>query len=128
MSQNSPVADSALIYVSGGTHGNTQIKVDLMTLDFESGVPPEPTFSFLSASPNPFTDQVTLHVYLANNFDGEISMIDVLGRKMISFPSTSLKKGENEMVLNTSSLPAGNYWCLFSSGKELSRIRLNKAN
>lgn len=127
ISQYSNDADSALIYVNGGTHANTEIKVDLMTFDFGSGVPPEPTFSFLSASPNPFTDQVTLHVFLSNEFDGEISIIDALGRKIISIPAVLLTKGENEMVLNTSSLPSGNYWCVFSSGNELGRIRLIKA-
>ena len=128
ISQNSPNADSALVYVSGGTHENTEIKVDLMTLDFESAVPPEPAFSFLSASPNPFIDQVTLHLFLTSEFNGEISIIDVLGRKMISIPAALVSKGENEIPLNTSSLPSGNYWCVFSSEKEVGRIRMVKAN
>ena len=59
--------------------------------------------------PNPAKDQLKIHLFTNDDENGEVFIMDISGRALISMP-VQLFEGENSISMNTSELPSGIYF------------------
>lgn len=64
----------------------------------------------LSASPNPTTGRLTVHLTLPQPARAALVLRDVLGREVLRRPATLLATGDHSLALDLSALPAGMYF------------------
>jgi hypothetical protein len=69
----------------------------------------------LTAYPVPFKDNLNVKVESPLNMNGTLSLYNGIGQKVQDFGTYTLKKGENEINLNTVELPIGLYFIRMTS-------------
>jgi hypothetical protein len=69
----------------------------------------------LTAYPVPFKDNLNIKVASPLNMNGTLSLYNGIGQKVQDFGTYTLKKGENEINLNTVELPIGLYFIRMTS-------------
>ena len=75
--------------------------------------------------PNPAKDVATLSVNLVNSDNATISVVDLMGREVINLGEQSLKSGENQININTSSLNGGLYYVRVVTNNGMVTNKLN---
>ena len=75
--------------------------------------------------PNPAKDIATLSVNLVNSDNATISVVDLMGREVINLGEQSLKSGENQININTSSLNGGLYYVRVVTNNGMVTNKLN---
>ncbi|WP_339629603.1 HYR domain-containing protein [uncultured Maribacter sp.] len=69
----------------------------------------------LTAYPVPFKDYINLKIESPLNMNGTLSLYNGIGQKLQDFGSYTLKKGDNEINLNTGEIPRGLYFIRMTS-------------
>ncbi len=80
------------------------------------------------AYPNPAKDRVNLEVSMTRATNANISVVDMLGREVISLGEVNLSTGKNTFELNTSSLSNGAYLVkiISNDGMVSKKININR--
>lgn len=73
----------------------------------------------LSASPNPFNISTNIFYKTTNSSHNNLSIFDVLGRKVATLVNEYQQKGEYSLVWNANSETSGIYFCIFESNNQL---------
>ncbi len=61
--------------------------------------------------PNPFSTTTTIEYFLPEDSEGELSIIDLTGKKLLELEKGLLKAGAHRIELNSSQLSEGIYYC-----------------
>ncbi|MBK6764842.1 MAG: T9SS type A sorting domain-containing protein [bacterium] len=64
----------------------------------------------LTAYPNPFNAQATLSFTLPQTGRTSLTIFDVLGRVVQSYPAEVLQAGQHQIRLDAGNLATGSYW------------------
>jgi hypothetical protein len=78
----------------------------------------------LNITPNPAKDNINLLVVSTSDQEGELSIYNVQGARLIFQPSVTLAKGNNNLNINIGDLVPGNYFVSIKSGDQLTTQRL----
>lgn len=80
------------------------------------------------AYPNPVNDMLNLEISMLESTHANISVVDMLGREVISLGEVSLATGNNKFEINTSNLSNGAYFVkiISNSGITSKKISVNR--
>lgn len=80
------------------------------------------------AYPNPVNDMLNLEISMLESTHANISVVDMLGREVISLGEVSLSTGNNKFEINTSNLSNGAYFVkiISNSGITSKKISVNR--
>ncbi len=80
------------------------------------------------AYPNPAKDRVNLEISMTKSTNANISVVDMLGREVISLGDVNLSTGKNTFELNTSALSNGAYLVkiISNDGMVSKKININR--
>lgn len=115
-----PIIDSPYVYVHQITDQHTGIedgRNSTILTDYS-----------LSAYPNPFNASVKISYTLPYDSNVELSIYDMLGRKLTTLVKGLEKKGSHEVIFNASNFPSGIYLYTIYSGsyKKTNKLMLLK--
>jgi hypothetical protein len=83
-----------------------------------------PTAFYMSMSPNPVLDESFLNIFSAENGDGVIRIVDVLGRTLQS-KECRLEKGENHLLVDWRPITVpGSYYVILEYGDEINALKV----
>lgn len=132
-----PATAGASVYVrlTAGSSGGPFVTTTKRILAEESDDPPCDPYQYrltlannthfttptLLLYPNPATDEVTLRLKDGGITTYEISIFDILGREVQKFKGGTQNPRIDDISMDISLLPSGNYWLSFRS-KEISTI------
>jgi hypothetical protein len=80
--------------------------------------------SFVSLYPNPTSNEAIVNISLQDRERVSISVIDLLGKVVISGIEKDLNSGNNEVSLNTTSLKNGVYFVQVTAGGKSNKIKM----
>jgi len=78
----------------------------------------------VSVYPNPFNPSATIKVNSSSPGVTTFSVVDLLGRKVLSLPDQNLSEGINEIPLNAGLLSSGLYFLKVTSGRKSQTLKL----
>ena len=80
------------------------------------------------AYPNPVNDMLNLEISMLESTHANISVVDMLGREVISLGEVALATGNNKFEINTSNLSNGAYFVkiISNSGITSKKISVNR--
>lgn len=84
--------------------------------------------SFLKLFPNPTGDAATVAISLKQAEHYEFTIVDLNGRQVMETVARELNAGDNQIHLNTSALPNGQYIVKVASGNQTVSIRMTIAH
>lgn len=98
-------------------HGGNNIFIDDINIAIDAGIRDvTEDISLLSLYPNPTNDNCTLKFNLQLPKTLSVSVVNVLGQKVLTLVNTLYNEGENSVNLKTSNLPQGMYTIQLSDG------------
>ncbi len=135
MKEVSVSSDSGFIAVGFTSHfiGTTDflaIKMDRMgntdpVSILENGLNESLSYTLSQNYPNPFNSTTVISYSLSIDSHVELSLVDVLGRKVITLVNRFMKEGHHEFLLSSNSLPSGVYfYSLYVDGKQIGVKRM----
>lgn len=80
--------------------------------------------SFLKLFPNPTGDAATVAISLKHDERYEFTIVDLSGRQVMETIARDLKSGDNQVSINTSSLPNGNYVVRVASENQTVSVKM----
>lgn len=78
----------------------------------------------VSVYPNPFNPSATIKVTSSSPGVTTFSVVDLLGRQVLSLPDQNLSEGINEITLNAGTLSSGLYFLKVTSGTKNQTVKL----
>lgn len=102
---------------SGGTQTNICLTNEIAENYFRFHV---------NSYPNPFISSVTLEFDLAETNNISISIYNLIGKEVKSFPTKTIPSGKNNINLVLSELKNGIYFCKIKSNENLKTVKLIK--
>ncbi len=118
------IAIPSLFYTNGfrfkfvfSRHGGNNIFIDDINIAVDAGIRDvTEDISLLSLFPNPTNDNCTLQFTLQLPKTLSLSVVNVLGQKVMTIGNNLYNEGENSINLKTSNLPQGIYTIQLSDG------------
>jgi len=101
-------------------NGNSTLEQSLIKTSQNSGVANQKqNFVFLSASPNPFTDQTIIRFALSERQNVLLELFNAEGNKKATILNISLGAGTQQAIISGRELPAGAYYFRLQIGKDV---------
>lgn len=76
--------------------------------------------------PNPASSFATMSFSLSENKNVSIRIVDMTGRSIMEIPTSNLQSGENELIMDVSSLKSGLYYCIIQTNEKQEIVKLVK--
>jgi hypothetical protein len=99
-------------------YGNN-IFIDNINLDLLTGTRDEQVCDAISVYPNPFSTSVAFEYILPESTQVILRIFDSFGRLVTEPVNEFRQKGEQKLQWNAETLPAGMYYCILNSGKQV---------
>ncbi len=84
--------------------------------------------SFAKLYPNPTSEAATVAITLKKEERVIVSMFSIDGKEMIKAVDQKMQAGEQQIVLNTSSLPGGTYFVQIATDSQVTKMKLSVAH
>ena len=105
----------------GGLQRSGYIEIDQFLNNFEDSIIDQ--FLLTDIYPNPFNPSTTINYYVPKNSIIEISIHDIMGRKVETIKKDFISQGHHSLIWEASNLASGKYLVYLSSGDiKLSKI------
>ena len=116
-----------LVNGTGSSYGDYKA-VDMKILSLVGLEEAEGAILQTLAYPNPVNDMLNLEISMLESTHANISVVDMLGREVISLGEVSLATGNNKFEINTSNLSNGAYFVkiISNSGITSKKISVNR--
>ena len=116
-----------LVNGTGSSYGDYKA-VDIKILSLVGLEEAEGAILQTLAYPNPVNDMLNLEISMLESTHANISVVDMLGREVISLGEVSLATGNNKFEINTSNLSNGAYFVkiISNSGITSKKISVNR--
>lgn len=122
ISTNSPDADSAYIYFSGGHESDTWMLVDQLQFDdVTNGIPAASTDPVAIAVANPFHSELSLKI--STETGGVLQIINASGQEV---HSRKFSAGPQDINVNLEGQANGIYLCVFNTEKSVRMLKVVK--
>ncbi len=120
-------SEKRLVNGTGSSYGSYKA-VDIKILSLVGLEEAEGAILQTLAYPNPVNDMLNLEISMLESTHANISVVDMLGREVISLGEVSLATGNNKFEINTSNLSNGAYFVkiISNSGITSKKISVNR--
>jgi hypothetical protein len=120
-------SEKRLVNGTGSSYGDYKA-VDMKILSLVGLEEAEGAILQTLAYPNPVNDMLNLEISMLESTHANISVVDMLGREVISLGEVSLATGNNKFEINTSNLSNGAYFVkiISNSGITSKKISVNR--
>ncbi len=103
---------------------NAIVSVFGLTTGVEDGQVHKTSFNIIKAFPNPFNPATTISVELSQSGETEISVTDLMGRKVQELFNGYMAAGTHNIKFNAGTLSSGVYFCTLRSNKTITITKL----
>ena len=120
-------SEKRLVNGTGSSYGSYKA-VDIKILSLVGLEEAEGAILQTLAYPNPVNDMLNLEISMLESTHANISVVDMLGREVISLGEVSLATGNNKFEINTSNLSNGAYFVkiISNAGITSKKISVNR--
>ena len=120
-------SEKRLVNGTGSSYGSYKA-VDIKILSLVGLEEAEGAILQTLAYPNPVNDMLNLEISMLESTHANISVVDMLGREVISLGEVSLETGNNKFEINTSNLSNGAYFVkiISNAGITSKKISVNR--